>query len=675
MKIKIALLFAIVLFTSEKIKAQDVKFGKVSKEELEEKSYAEDPSANAVVLYKKRRTYYDYNSQMGWTLKTEVHERLKLYNKDGFEYATKKIRIFTTNGKDESLDVKAYTYNLENGKIEKTKLGKDGSFSEQINENWLSKNFTMPDLKEGSVIEWEYEISSPYYSNIDDVICQYDIPIKYLEAKVQIPEYFEFKYLPSRYYPITVNTSSTNKIYSISTKYREGSSGFSMVKSGVNHNNVHVTENIYETTAKNIPALADEPYVNSLENYVAKIDFEIAAYRPKYGIPEFFNQTWEDVTKTIYESQNFGNQLDKSNYFEDDLATITTGIAGQNEKMIAIFEFVKNKMNWNENYGKYTSDDGVRKAYKEGVGNVAEINLILVAMLRKAGIQANPILVSTRKHGIALFPTREGFNYVIAGVENNGEVTLLDATEKYSLPDVLPLRDLNWEGRLIREHGSSTTVNLYPNKYNTKVITIQGKIDAEGSVSGIMRTNYSKLNALEYRKNYNNLSEVDLISKLEVANGNIEIEKIRVDNKDNIYEPIAELLKFSIENQADIISDKMYISPLLFLTVRDNPFKQEERLYPIDYGSPWNNEIHILLELPEGYVIESKPENASFALPGNIGVFALETELVGKKLKVDTNTKMNTAILAPNQYTDLKNLYKQAIEKQLEKIVLTQAKS
>jgi hypothetical protein len=46
-----------------------------------------------------------------------------------------------------------------------------------------------------------------------------------------------------------------------------------------------------------------------------------------------------------------------------------------------------------------------------------------------------------------------------------------------------------------------------------------------------------------------------------------------------------EMLKFSRDNQVDIIGDKMYISPLLFLAVGENPFKQEERLYPSDYGS------------------------------------------------------------------------------------------
>ena len=59
----------------------------------------------------------------------------------------------------------------------------------------------------------------------------------------------------------------------------------------------------------------------------------------------------------------------------------------------------------------------MRKAYKDKTGNVAEINLMLTAMLRYAGINANPVLVSTRSNGIALFPNRTAFNYVIAAVE------------------------------------------------------------------------------------------------------------------------------------------------------------------------------------------------------------------------------------------------------------------
>jgi len=195
MKIKITLLLITGFFITSINTAQTVKFGKVTKEELEEKYYPQDSTANAVVLFKKRKTNYEYNGSTGWRLITKVHERIKLYNKDGFENATSKIPVYSKGSKSESFGVKAYTYNLEGGKVEKNKLSKSDIFDEEITENWSSRNFTMPNLKAGSIIEWEYTITSPYFSNINDVICQYDIPIKYMEFKIEIPEYFVFKYL------------------------------------------------------------------------------------------------------------------------------------------------------------------------------------------------------------------------------------------------------------------------------------------------------------------------------------------------------------------------------------------------------------------------------------------------------------------------------------------------
>jgi len=213
--------------------------------------------------------------------------------------------------------------------------------------------------------------------------------------------------------------------------------------------------------------------VNNINNYRAKINFEIAAYRPRNGIPKFYNTTWKDVTKTIYENSNFGVQLNKKSHFKDDLENITNGVTSQIEKLNTIYNFVKSKIKWNEVYSIYTSNEGIKNAYRESVGNVAEINLTLVAMLREAGLAASPILVSTRSHGIPLFPTKEGYNYVIAGIEAQNEVILLDATEKYSSPNVLPLRDLNWEGRLIRENGSSIAINLYPKNYNSEKVVVK----------------------------------------------------------------------------------------------------------------------------------------------------------------------------------------------------------
>lgn len=672
MKIKIALLLITVLFITSNITAQEVKFGKVTKKELEEKFYPEDTVANAAVLYKNRRTFYELDADYHWVVKTIVHERIKIYNKDGFKNATKKVGLYSNGGDDELFSIKAYTYNLKGGKIEKTKLEKSGVFKEDMSKHWKSRNFTLPNLKDGSIVEWRYTITSPYYASINDVSCQYKIPIKYLYVKIQIPEYFEFKYLPSRYYSIKVKKSQIRKSYTITSKTRSSSGGFSETKTKTEYDNVKVNENTYVINETNIPALKDEPYVNNIYNYRAKVAFEISAYRPTNGIPKFYNTTWEDVTKTIYESQYFGEQLNKKSHYKDDLANINNGTTSQNEKIISIFNFVKSKMKWNEEYGKYVSNEGIKNAYKNGVGNVAEINLTLVSMLKEAGLSASPILVSTRAHGIPLFPTKNGYNYVIAGVEIQNRVILLDATEKYSAPNVLPLRDLNWEGRLIRENGSSTTVSLYPSKYNTKKIILATKLDFEGTISGMMVTTYTNLNALQYRDAYASLAEDDLISKIESNNNAIEIEKIRLNHKNDLSKPIVEMVKFARDNQVDIIGDKMYISPLLFLTISENPFKQENRLFPIDYGSAWKNEINIAIQVPEGYSVASKPEDFSLVLPNNLGSYILKTEVIGNKINVTSQTKINTAIIGANHYKTLKGLYKKAIDNQLEKIVLVQ---
>jgi len=293
-------------------------------------------------------------------------------------------------------------------------------------------------------------------------------------------------------------------------------------------------------------------------------------------------------------------------------------------------------------------------------------------MLKEAGVNAHPILVSTRSHGIPLFPTKKGFNSVIAGVEQNGEVILMDASAKYSSLNVLPRKDLNWEGRLVRDDGTSTKVSLYPKVYNLKNVKLNAKINTEGTVEGLMITTYNGLNALEYRTVASNQKEEDIIALLESNYRDIEIEKFRISNKEKCSKPLSEMLQFTQDNGADIIGDKIYISPLLFLTVNENPFKLKERLYPIDYASPWSNKTNISLEIPEGYILQSKPEDLALTLPDQMGTYILKTEFKNNKILVTSQTNLNIPVISSIHYSSIKELYKKAIENQLEKIVLVQ---
>ncbi|MDC9722578.1 MAG: DUF3857 domain-containing protein [Urechidicola sp.] len=188
----ILITFVMLLFLQTGF-SQNYKFGKVSKEELAEKVYPLDSSAHAAVLYKNRETSFNYVQGEGFVLKTVVHERIKIYDKEGYDWATKMIAYYSPDsGDSESVKIKdASTYHLVAGKVKSFDLGKKDVFKEAKNKYWSQKKFTMPNLVEGCVVEWKYILTSPYRS-IDNVVLQYDIPIRRLEVSIEIPEYYKF---------------------------------------------------------------------------------------------------------------------------------------------------------------------------------------------------------------------------------------------------------------------------------------------------------------------------------------------------------------------------------------------------------------------------------------------------------------------------------------------------
>lgn len=642
-----------VLFVCQWATAQDYKFGKVSKEELQETFNPLDSSASATYLYKNRRTFFEYFKSTGFQLVTEVHERVKLYNKDGFDYATKAISLYKGASDQEKIsNIKAYTYNLVDGKIEETKLKKDGIFKTEKSKYRNETKFTMPNIKEGCVVEYKYRMTSPFFSNVDTYVFQHSIPVKKLEAKFESPEYFNFK-------------SSVRGYLSFIPKDKKKWDRSTIP-------GLEFSINITEYDLKNVPALKDEPYVNNINNYRASVNYELSFVKMPQSPIDYYSTTWEDVVKTIYKSTNFGSELNKSGYYEDDVDALISTVSDPKTRIALIYNFVKSKVKWNGYYGKYTSK-GVRKAYKEQVGDVAEINLMLTSMLRYAGINANPVLVSTRQNGIPLFPTREGYNYVISCVELPQGKVLLDATSKYGSPNVLPFRTLNWEGRIIKKDGTSSLISLYPNANSKSSISMMAKLSEEGDLEGNYRSTKTNHKALSYRERYNNADDDDFLEKLENKYNGLEVSGFKVANAVELSKPVMESYKFFKESQADIIGDKIYFSPLFFLRSKENPFKLEKREFPVDFGYPSSSVYRITISIPEGYKVESMPESEGFALPDNLGSFKYVLSQNASTVQLLINTKINTSIISPLYYNALKAYFKQLIEKENEQIVLTKA--
>ena len=654
--------------------AQDYKFGKVSKAELEESVYPLDATADAAYLYKYRRTYYDYNSTTGWfDVVTEIHNRIKIYNKEGFEKANQNIIYIKpdTGDKEKVTSIKGYTFNLEGNKITKIKLSKKDIFDEKKNKFRSIKKITMPNIKEGSVIDITYKLVSPYYRYVDDLEFQHDIPVKNLDFTVEVPKYYTFKLATKGYYFITPTKTTKDKSFTYSQKYRADAGGYTGNTKTVNQTSkIDYKVEYSKYTATNIPALKDnEPYVFNIRNHRGGMKYELSSIDFIGSTTKYFSTTWEDVSKQIFKSQNFGKELEKTSYFKKDLDAILATISSDTQKIATIFQFVKSKVKWNNYYGKYT-DNGVKKAYKEGAGNVADINLMLTAMLRFSGLNANPVLISTRANGVPLFPTIKGFNYVITMVEfTNGNYLLLDASEPYSVPNVLPSRALNWNGRKVTKTGASSWVNLMSSNLAAEDNNIHVKITGNLSVEGLLRSKYRNLEAQKFRKNNNHVKEETLISNLDEKYA-IEIENYKLNNENNILKPVGRSIKFSSEDLVEEINGKIYIEPLLFLSQHTNPFKLEDRKFPIEFDASFKNKNTVSIQIPEGYVVEKLPENMAIGLPENLGVFKFQISQKGNKINTICLLQFNKAIIAAQYYGALKDFYGQMVKKQSEKIVL-----
>jgi len=291
-------------------------------------------------------------------------------------------------------------------------------------------------------------------------------------------------------------------------------------------------------------------------------------------------------------------------------------------------------------------------------------------MLRHAGMTANPVLVSTRSNGIAIFPNRTAFNYVIAAVETPEGNILLDATDKFSVPNVLPFRALNWYGRLIRKDGTSDEVDLMPKKLSNDIVSLSYSIDNEGKVTGKSRRQCSDYKATLIRESFSGQKEEEYLEKLENNNNKIEISDYARTNEKNILLPIIETYSFTGNDLCEVIGGKIYVSPMLFFTNTKNPFTQEEREYPVDYGFPHLERYNITIQIPDGFMVETLPVPASLTMADNVGAFKFNISATDTALQLAISHQINDAIVSTEKYEMLKEYYKAMVAKETEKIVL-----
>jgi hypothetical protein len=110
---------------------------------------------------------------------------------------------------------------------------------------------------------------------------------------------------------------------------------------------------------------------------------------------------------------------------------------------------------------------------------------------------------------------------------------------------------------------------------------------------------------------------------------------------------------------------------MLFFTKEQNPFKQETREYPVDYGFPVSEKYIINIRIPEGYKVETLPVSVAFTMENNLGSFKYMANSSENTILLTITQQINSAIISAEYYSMLKDFYQEIVKKETEKIVLT----
>jgi hypothetical protein len=367
----------------------------------------------------------------------------------------------------------------------------------------------------------------------------------------------------------------------------------------------------------------------------------------------------------------FGGQLNKANLVAIQVQAAVNEEDEPVQKIGKIFEYVKKNYQWDGTYRTYVTIS-LRNVQNKGAGSSADINFMLIAMLRAAGLDVDPILVSTRSNGFInpVHPSQSQFNHVIAGVHLGEDILLVDATQKLLPVNLLPPNSINDRGRLISKKGSYW-VNLNAKTPYKKVVQAKLGIGEDMALEGSIKSALTDYAAYSFRIDCSKKdSESDYIKEVEQEHEGLEILEHSIENLTNIYERVNCNYKVKINDQVVDGGDLMYLSPMLYYGIDENPFKLEERNYPVDYAYPINETYVFQLDIPEGYEVEDLPESTRLALPDKTGFFSYSANSVANQVQIRSIFKINKSIFIPDEYKALKEFYNLIVEKHGEQIVL-----
>ncbi|MBS1948728.1 MAG: DUF3858 domain-containing protein [Bacteroidetes bacterium] len=674
------LLMAITVFAFPGIRAQEklpVTFGKVGLSDFAmPKSAVIDSEAMAVIVADVGNTSFIGNQEGWFSYVFKRNTRIKIVNKNaldvGHAVATVVIPLYVNGNVEEKLDaVNAASYNFDNGKIEVSKIDPKNIFTDRIDKNHTEVKFTIPGAREGSIIEYSYTIFSSYIFNIPTWEFQSTkYPCLWSQYEITIPNLLSYMPLRQGATPFYIDKKSEgHQNYTVRQHTDEGTGG--LVNNERSYN-VSATTTRHLWAMKDIAPLIGDSYIFSPRDDIDKIEFQLFQTYDGESVHDVMN-SWQKATAKLLEDQDFGEPILPENFNPragiDTVGDSKTDIV---QKARDIYYYVQKNFTCTNHYVPRIVTS-LSDVMKKKSGTVGEINLLLIAMLRKKAIHADPVLLSTREFGVnsPYYPVMDRLNYLVCRVKLQGAVYYLDAASPILGFGKLAESCYNGHARIICDRDSASVYfmpdSIRAPKFTTVLIVNDEK--EKGAMSGSLTYDPGYYGSVAIRQK----GEQEYFRNLQTMYGSdIKISGTGIDSLQQHEFPVSVHYSFRFVNDAN--ADVIYFSPVIGEAYETNPFKAVERKYPIEMSYPIDETYVLNMEIPTGYAVDEVPKAVRVAYNENEGIFEYLNQKSENNVQLRLHLKLNKAVFYAEEYSSLREFFSYVVKKESEQIVFKKKK-
>lgn len=671
---RVLILFCLLLVwkfsTAQNYKKE--KFGDIKLEDFNPQSPILTNDDAAVILYDIGSTEFVGNNSGWFDLVFKRHKKILIKKRTAFDLATINETLYkgnysTTENMD---DVNAATYNIVNGKIETTILEvKKDVLKEQLNKTYEEQKFTLPNIKEGCIIEFAYTLKT---KNVRDLHAWYfqDIyPTLWSEYQVTIPPIFSYIQDRKGYFSkYTIDsTKGVFKTYRI------------IEDNGIRGNDYFSVSGDASWALwarKDVEAFKEENYTSSLSNYLSSIDFHLQSINYDANNRNIIIKDWYSTAQKLLDAEDFGQvfNMEKNSWIEAEAKAII-GDSKEEEAAKKLYNYFKKSFTCDP-VNSFTFSKDPKKIWQEKKGYVGDVNLLLAAFLHHLGFESTPVILSTKKHGKPdqVRAILYQYNYVIAQVVVSGKTYLLDATNKYLGFGQLPTTCYNGFGRKIEKMPVLVPLDsdsLQESKI-TSIFIVNG--EKKGKLEASFSTSLGIYESAQQREKYEKVGKEAYFKEFEkIFMFPVKLSNTEVENEKELNESFT--IKYDFEtdvNDEDII----YFSPLLSEATTKNPFKSATRNYPVEMPYTTDETIVVDMEIPTGYTLDERPKSEKYQIyqDSDDCYFEYLVSVRANKIQIRSRVSIKKSIFSPDDYEALRNFWSIVVKKHAEQIVFKKIK-